>query len=206
MECRITVLCENTVQGLGFLDQLLFLDDGPVPIEAEVDGAYQLVLPARLGKKAEDVALVDGRDGCFEVGKSCQQHSYGVRRILANLSQELGAVHTGHAHVGDDDGEWAILFGRGQPLFSAVGGVGFELAAQHSPERVKYEGLVVHEEDSVGHRLPQQCAPGTARTAQRLDSFIGTDLATDQGNPMPARMTLGGRCSGLKKTARCADE
>ena len=99
----------------------LFGDDGPMLGQAEVDGACQLLLLAWLGQKPENVAFVDRGDGRVEVGKAGEQHSYRVRRFSSHSSQELGAVHARHAHVGDDDCEWSIFLGHGQPFFPALG-------------------------------------------------------------------------------------
>ena len=119
--------------------------------EAKANGVEQILLAARLGEKAEDIAFVDGGDGGVEVGEAGEQHSYRVRRDFANLGQELCAVHARHAHVGDDDGERAILPGLDQSFFAAVGGIGYEPIAQHSSEGVKDEGLIVNEEDFFDH-------------------------------------------------------
>ena len=120
-------------------------------IEAEVDGVNQVVFSARLGEKAEDIALVDGGHGGVEIGVTGEQHSHGVGGFLAYFGEEFGAIHAWHAHVRDDDGERAVIPGRGQRLFAAVYSVDFEFVVQHSPEGVQDEGFVVNEENFLSH-------------------------------------------------------
>src|ERR1035441_5360834 len=60
---------------------------------------HQDLFIARLGKKAEYVSLVDCVHSRVQVRVASQEYSYGVGRFLANLSQELGAVHSRHPHI-----------------------------------------------------------------------------------------------------------
>jgi hypothetical protein len=64
---------------------------------------------AGLGKKPEDLSLIDRGNGRFDVTVSSQQHPHSVWGLLSNTRKESCSVHAWHAHVGDDNGEGAFV-------------------------------------------------------------------------------------------------
>ena len=64
-------------------------------------GEDQLCVIPRLGDVAPDLALVDGCDGRRRIGIAGQQDALGLRPAREHLFEKLGAIHLGHAHVGN---------------------------------------------------------------------------------------------------------
>ena len=86
----------------------------PVPCLA------QHLFTAGLGQEAVNLPLVDGGDGGFRVGLTGEDHPHRVGVKGLNLGKELGAVHAGHAHIGDDEGHGAQFLQQSECLVPAA--------------------------------------------------------------------------------------
>ena len=98
--------------------------------EAASTAARSRLGRAWLGQEPGDLPIVHLGRGELDVRVAGEEHADRVRRRLANPGEKLGAVHLGHSHVGQDDGEPAArdvlesegAGGRGDDVeFSASG-------------------------------------------------------------------------------------
>jgi hypothetical protein len=142
----------GTSRGLGASNQFSVSRLGAVLSYSAVNGGNQHISFARLGEELEDMSAVDGIHGGLHVGISGEQHSHGIGRPLANLGQEVGAVHAGHAHVGDDDRPGTAPFDHPEALFAADGGSDIELAVEDSQVALEGGGFVVDAENFFLHQ------------------------------------------------------
>ena len=86
----------------------------------------------RLVEETEDSAFIDGAHGGFRVGTSGEHDADRVGSNVAHSGEELGAIHDGHAHVGNHHDVGAIIPDLLQPRFRPFGQVSFELAVDRS--------------------------------------------------------------------------
>ena len=106
--------------------------------------AEQLVRVAGLRQVAKQACSVDGLDRLFEVGMSRQQHPHRIGSDHAGSSQELGARHDRHPHVGEDDGvAVGFIEQRAESVGSAHRRLNVEAAAQDTAQAVEHVRLVV---------------------------------------------------------------
>ena len=132
----------------GLLQQHFFSDQQPVMQHPGFNRAAQLVGGTGLGQEPENLALVDGRDGGVASCLSSQQNARRFRVELPDVFEQRCAVHSGHPHVGNDDGGRALLFEHLQSAIAAIGREHLVVAAQMHRQAVHDSWLIVHTENA----------------------------------------------------------
>ena len=77
----------------------------PVLDDTGVDGRLELLGWAGLGEETEDLSLIHRADGFIAVRLTGEQDACRIWTAHHDLVEERGAIHLGHAHVGDHHGE-----------------------------------------------------------------------------------------------------
>ena len=129
----------RVLKGMGFFHQLLFDEGGVMEGEAKADGVEQILLAARLGEKAEDIAFVDGGDGGVEVGEAGENILPCPARISRPGHKNCAAFMPGMRMSETTTAKGLFPWPRAASS-AAVGGIGYEPVAQYSSEGVKDEG------------------------------------------------------------------
>ena len=123
----------------------------PVQRDALADGAGQLVARTGFAVEALGAAPVDRVDRGLPVAAAGEHHAHGVGRGSLDPRQQLGAVHSRHAHVRDDDRDGPQPFELGQGLLSARGGQEIEAPAQLATVGCQHVRFVVDQQYLRGH-------------------------------------------------------
>lgn len=146
--------------------------------------SHELLRVARFGEEAKQVSVVDGTDRRVDIGVPRQQHAHGVRRRKPSGTQELGAAHARHPHVGDDDGERVgSTPENAQALGAAGGGVDVEASPRTS---------VIHSRTLGSSSSTQRMrgrpggAAGHPAAADRINAHLGSDL---EGRAAPSALS-----------------
>ena len=92
----------------GLIEEHMLGGDKAMLLGCRSYGCNQRLGFAGLGQKAEDLPMVDGRDGRLDIGLAGKEDAHGVRRALSHLTQEDRAVHFRHTHVRHDDDRWIV--------------------------------------------------------------------------------------------------
>src|SRR5262249_22487325 len=122
----------------------------------------QVVAVPRLDEEAKDLALVDGVDGLFQLGKPGHHEPDGPRRMQSDPLQKLDTADVRHLQTGENEVD--LPAGKvSMRSFSAVRREHFEFRAEKNLQRVEYGGVVVYYQERAlksSHRGAHICALG----------------------------------------------
>ena len=89
------------------------------PDDGGFDRRFELIRRTGLGEETKDLAFVHCRHGGVAARLAGEQDAARFRVGAHDALQEGCAVHVGHAHVGNDDGDAAQLLELLQALITA---------------------------------------------------------------------------------------